>query len=106
MTPFKMEMTKSLTQIVFLLYQACKNIESAMDKFHEQRSLLKEAIMSVALKNYNNTKDMLQAVKEYIISKVVNFKCENFLPAAVSIRATVGIVFTELRMPSIRCRMM
>jgi hypothetical protein len=62
---------------------ACNNIKSAMDKFHEQRALLKEAIMSVALKNLANTAEFLLGVKEFIISRIKNFQCSTVLPAEI-----------------------
>jgi hypothetical protein len=59
----------------------CSNLKQVLQKFHEQVSLLNEAIMTAALKHYNTVTDMLKSVKDTLIEKAVNFKCEDVLPA-------------------------
>jgi len=59
-------------------------MESALDKFHEQRTLLKEAILSVALKHYQNSKDFLNMVQEELTERIKNFSCATVLTTTVS----------------------
>eukprot|EP00111_Clytia_hemisphaerica_P016601 TCONS_00049217-protein len=61
--------------------EACKNLGSALDKFHEQRQLIKEAILDVAMKHYNNTKNLLGLVQEELAKRITNFQCSSVMPA-------------------------
>ena len=56
----------------------------ALDKFHEQRQLIQEAIMLVAVKHYKNTKIVLGMVQEELVSRIKNFNCQSVLPDLVS----------------------
>ena len=59
---------------------------AALDKFHEQRKLMKEAIMSVAMKHLKTTTLVLSLVQEELASRIKNFECKTVLPEIVSVK--------------------
>ena len=71
---------------IFQTLQACENMGSALDKFHEQRKLIKEAIMSVAMKHLKNTVMVLSMVQEELVTRIKNFNCNTVLPDVVSVK--------------------
>jgi len=68
--------------------QACDNMGSALDKFHEQRRLIKEAIMSVAMKHLKSTVWVLSMVQEELVTRIKNFNCNTVLPDVICLKIT------------------
>lgn len=82
--------------------EACKNLGSALDKFHQQRQLIKEAIFDVALKHYNNTKDLLNLVQKELVTRITNFQCSSVLPADICTK--INEIATHLKISKDKVR--
>lgn len=57
----------------------CDNLKKAIDKLHEQRLLLQEALLEAAKHHLNNTKEILKFVQGKLVEAAKNFKCVNIL---------------------------
>ena len=77
----------------FCLLQACKKLVEATKQLNEQTILIKEAIMAAFLKHSSTVKDVLNNVKEYLLEKATNFKCNDVMTQQVGNYNNMNVCF-------------
>lgn len=73
--------------------QTCTHLRNIAKEFNEKVGIVNQAVTDAFNHHKTRAAEMLSYVKEYLVARATNFKCESVISAEVGILVNSGVIY-------------